>query len=388
MNPVSEAIKRTKAYFCLDCGKCTSNCPIALRNPDYSPRRVIGRAVLGSSEELLKSNLLWECLTCKMCNERCPSDVNYSEFIRDVRAEASKIGQEGECSHGGALQSLMRIMTSPNLKQNRLDWISRDLKVSKQGEYLYFVGCLPYFDAFFTELDLNTVSIAKGTVKLLNYLGIEPVVMKDERCCGHDLLWTGDIENFKRLAQHNKTEIEKTGAKKVIVSCPEGYTTLKVDYPKYVGDLGVEVIHISELLADNLTDNKLKFKKVRKKVTYQDPCRLGRYSGIYEQPREVMEAIEGLQLNEMAKSGHSAVCCGTSAWINCSSVSKQIQIDRLKEAKSTRADYLVTACPKCQIHFICSMKDENTPKDARIKVIDFATLIANSLKYNENKGDS
>jgi len=117
-----------------------------------------------------------------MCNERCPSDVYYSEFIRDVRIEASRIGQEGECSHGGAIQSLMRIMSSPNLRQNRLNWISKDLKISKQSEYLYFVGCLPYFDAFFTELDLNTISIAKSTIRILNYLGIEPIIMENERC--------------------------------------------------------------------------------------------------------------------------------------------------------------------------------------------------------------
>ncbi|HID92482.1 MAG TPA: (Fe-S)-binding protein [bacterium (Candidatus Stahlbacteria)] len=383
MGTIAEAIKRTKAYYCLDCGKCTSNCPIALRNPNYSPRRVVGSAIRGYGEDLLKNNLIWECLTCRMCNERCPSDVYYSEFIRDVRIEASRIGQEGECSHGGAIQSLMRIMSSPNLRQNRLNWISKDLKISKQSEYLYFVGCLPYFDAFFTELDLNTISIAKSTIRILNYLGIEPIIMENERCCGHDLLWTGDVDNFKQLAQHNKAEIEKTGAKKIIVSCPEGYTTLKVDYPKYVGDLGVEVIHISELLADSLSDDKLRFRKIRKKVTYQDPCRLGRYSGIYEQPRGVMNAIEGLQLYEMAKSGKSAVCCGTSAWTNCNSVSKQIQIDRLKEAKSTGADFLVTACPKCQIHFKCAMKDENTPNDAKIKIMDFTTLVANSLKYSE-----
>ena len=315
-----------------------------------------------------------------MCNERCPSDVYYSEFIRDVRIEALKIGREGECSHGGAIQSLMRIMTQPNLKQNRLAWISEDLKVAKEGEYLYFVGCLPYFDAFFTDLDLNTIRIAKSSVKILNYMGIEPVIMKNERCCGHDLLWTGDIENFIRLARFNLSEIKKTGCKKLIVSCPECYTTLKVDYPKYVGDLGMDVIHISEFLAENLTNDKLKFKKSKKKVTYQDPCRLGRFSGIYKQPRDVMKAIQGLRLNEMEKSGKNAVCCGTSAWINCNSVSKQIQIDRLIEAKSTGADFLITACPKCQIHFKCTMNDRNVSKDTKIKIMDFTALVANSLE--------
>ena len=377
---IDKAIQRTRVYYCLDCGKCTSICPIALRNPDYSPRRMVESAIFDSQECLIKNKFLWECLTCRMCIERCPSDVYFSEFIRDVRIEAGKIGLNGEYSHSGVIQSLMRIMAQPDLKQTRLDWITKDLKVATEGEYLYFVGCLPYFDAFFTDLDLDTINIAKSAVMILNYIGIEPVIMKNERCCGHDLLWTGDIENFIRLARQNSIEIKKTGCTKLIVSCPECYRTLKVDYPKYIGDLGVEVIHISELLAESLTDDKLKFRKSMKKVTYQDACRLGRYSGIYEQPREVMKAIEGLQLNEMEKSGKSAVCCGTNAWINCNSTSKEIQIDRLNDAKSTEADLLITACPKCLIHFKCAMNDGNISQNTKIEIMDFTVLIANYLE--------
>ena len=382
MNVITEAIKKTNVYFCLDCGKCTSICPVALRNSDFSPRSIIGKAVHLSQEDFLKDNLLWECLTCRTCRERCPSDVYFSGFIRDVRFEAAKLGNRTECSHGGALQSLMRIMTKPNIQQNRLDWITPNLRTSQDSEYLYFVGCSPYFNVFFNNLDLKTIDTAKSTVKILNYLGIKPVIMDNERCCGHDLLWTGDIENFKKLAEHNIREIEKTGCKKIIVSCPECYTALKVDYPKYFYDLGVDVIHISEILVENITNNKLKFKRFRKKlkVTYQDPCRLGRYSGIYEEPREVIRAIEGLEFIDMPRSRKGAICCGTSAWANCNSVSKQIQVDRLKEAKSTKADYLITACSKCEIHFKCAMSDENISSDAKINLLDLTTLAAERLK--------
>ncbi len=382
MNAITEAIKRANVYFCLDCGKCTSICPIALRNPDYSPRNVIGKAVHSSYEDFISSKLLWECLSCQTCKERCPSDVYYSNFIRDMRVEAVKIGNRSECSHSGALQSLMRIMTKPNIQQNRLDWITPNLRTSQDSVYLYFVGCSPYFNVFFKNLDLKTINTAKSTVKILNYLGIKPVIMDNERCCGHDLLWTGDIENFKKLAEHNLKEIEKTGCKKIIVSCPECYTTLKIDYPKYVGDMGVEVIHISQILSENLSNDKLKFKRFRKKmkVTYQDPCRLGRYSGIYEEPRELIRSIEGLEFVEMPRNRKGAICCGTSAWANCNSVSKQIQVDRLKEAKTTGADFLITACSKCEIHFKCALSDENISSNAKINLLDLTTLAAERLK--------
>ncbi len=387
---IKDIVNRTKAYHCLDCGKCTSVCPISLLKEDYSPRRLVQKALLEKPESLLKDEFLWWCLTCSMCDEICESDVHYTEFVRDLRAEAHKIGQEGVYAHNGTMQSIMRMMTlSPTLKQNRLDWLTKDLKVkiyptdsASPTDLLYFVGCLPYFDKFFTNLELNTLDIAKSTIKILNHLGIEPILMANEKCCGHDLLWTGDIENFKKLAQQNIEEIKRTGAKKIVFSCAEGYQTFKQEYPKHIGALDIEVIHISELIAENLS--QLTTHNSQLKVTYQDPCRLGRFCGIYEEPREIINAME-LKLNEMPKNRKSAICCGTSGWMNCGTYSKQIQLARLTEAKSTGADLLITSCPKCQIHFKCAMNDENTPKEAKIEIQDLTTLIANQL--NKRKKD-
>jgi len=382
-----DVVNRAKAYYCLDCGKCTSVCPISLLNEDYSPRLTVQKALLGSPEALLKDELLWSCLTCGRCDEICESDVHYSEFIKDLRIEAHRIGQEGVYAHDGIMQSIMRMMTSPTLRQNRLRWISNDLKISDNGEVLYFVGCLPYFDAFFTDLGLNTLNIAKSAIRVLNQLGIEPVLMPNERCCGHDLLWTGDVENFKRLAQLNVEEIKRTGAKKIVISCPEGYQTLKQEYPKYIGALDFEIIHLSELIVEKLPELKFQKPKTRlpalQKVTYQDPCRLGRLGGIYEQPRQIINAI-GIELIEMLKNRKNATCCGTNGWMNCGLCSKQIQLARLKEAKDTGADSLITFCPKCQIHFKCAMKDGNTPNEAKIEIQDLTTLVAKHLSWVTN----
>lgn len=383
MNPLQEIVKRTKAYNCLECGKCTSVCPISLLNEKYTPRLLVRKAVMGNIEEFVHDELLWFCLTCRECEERCELDVAYTQFICDSRAEARKLGEEGVCAHYEALHSIMRIMAKNELKQNRLGWVTDDLKISREGEYLYFVGCLPYFDRFFTELELNTTWIATSTIKILNYLGIEPVVMPNEKCCGHDLLWTGDVDNFEKLAQYNIEQIKKTGCKKIVVSCPECYFTLKESYPKYVGTTECGIIHISQLLSENcesLIASREPKAKIQKQITYQDPCRLGRFSGIYEEPRNVITTIMGIEMREMERNRKSAICCGTSNWMNCSTYSKQIQLARLKEAKSTGADLLITCCPKCQIHFKCAMKDKNTPNEAKIEIQDLTVLVANQIR--------
>ncbi len=313
------------------------------------------------------------------CQEKCPSDIDYIRFTRMIRSDAKDDGQEALCSHGGALQSLMRIMTAPDLKQERLGWITPDLKTSEKSEYLYFVGCLPYFDVFFTDLKANSLGIAQSTLKILNFLGIEPQVLSNERCCGHDLLWMGEVENFKRLAEHNLKLIKESGAKKIVASCPECLTTLKHDYPEVFGKQDYQVFHISEVITQMLPDKKVKLKKsLERKVTYQDPCRLGRFNGIFDAPREVIKLC-GAELLEMPKSRKNAICCGTSSWVNCDMYSKMIQTNRLKEARNTGAEVLITACPKCQIHFSCTQNGENYPEGDKIQIIDLTTLFAESL---------
>ncbi|HEU65988.1 MAG TPA: (Fe-S)-binding protein, partial [Chloroflexi bacterium] len=147
-------------------------------------------------------------------------------------------------------------------------------------------------------------------------------------------------------------------------------------------DLDCEVQHISELLAEKIGQNGLKFKKINKKVTYQDPCRLGRHLGVYDAPRKVIESIPGIELVEMKHSGRDSICCGTSAFTNCDSYSNMIRAERLSEAVETGAELLITTCPKCQTHFRCAMVDKGeeqrpTPK---IEVMDLANLVANAIE--------
>lgn len=377
----SDTIKKTNAFNCLECGKCTASCPIALVNDSYSPRRIVAHTLQRSEKEVTSDPMLWACLTCKSCEAGCPADVDYTALTLDLRSRATEHGQHGGCSHGGALQSLMRIMTSTELKQNRLHWVDGDLKIAEQGEVLYFVGCAPYFDIFFSDLEVQTLNSARSAVKLLNAAGIEPVLMAEERCCGHDLLWSGDRENFKRLAEHNLEAIKKSGAKRVVFSCPECHRTMKEDYAAHFGRLGFETSHISEFIAEKATARDVLFPTNNRgnTVTYQDPCRLGRHLGVYEAPRTVINSVPGITFNEMAKNGKKAMCCGVSNWMNCTTYSKQIQVERLQQAKATGADTLITACPKCEIHLRCAMKDQNLGAELSMEIKDVATLAAEAL---------
>ncbi|MFH0769028.1 MAG: (Fe-S)-binding protein [Chloroflexota bacterium] len=382
---LEDAVKKTNTYYCLECGKCSSICPISKYDPTFSPRIMIENALLGSEDDLTYNRQLFSCLTCQNCSLKCPAEVDFPLFIQKAREVASEAGQYGDCAHAGVLQSLMRLMSNPKIKQNRLEWLTnKGYKVSEKGDVMFFIGCAPYFEPVFEDIGVRTLSIAEGTIKILNSLGIEPVVLPDEKCCGHDMLWTGDEETFKKLAQHNISIIKEAGVKKIIFSCPEGLRTFKKDYPRYF-DVDWEVQHISEFLAENI--DKLNLKKVNKKVTYQDPCRLGRHLGIYEAPRKVLTSIPGIELIEMERNRSESLCCGTSAWTNCDSYSKQIRAERLLEAKKTGANTLITNCPKCLTHFKCAMTTRGKEKgpDLEIEVMDLVDLTVSALEVKKNK---
>jgi Fe-S oxidoreductase len=342
---------------------------------------MIENALLGFEDELVFNQKLFSCLTCYTCQQECPSDVDFPIFIRKARSIAQDNGQHGVCAHSGQLQSLARLMTSPGIKQNRLEWLSKECRVSEDSDVLLWVGCAPYFEPIFEDIEFSALDITKASLRILNSLGIEPKLLPNERCCGHDALWTGDIETFKKLAEHNATQIKEAGVKKIVFSCPEGYRTFKLDYPNHV-NLGCEVLHISELLAEKIGQNGVKFKEIKKKVTYQDPCRLGRHLGVYDAPRKVLESIPGIELVEVRHSGPDSICCGTSAFTNCDSYSNMLRAERLCEATETGAELLITACPKCQTHFRCAMVDKGEEHRSipKIEVMDLANLVADAIE--------
>jgi Fe-S oxidoreductase len=385
MPEFAELAKNTNAWACYDCGKCTATCPIARAGDEYSPRRHVLATNLGQRQEVIANGSLANCLTCSLCDRRCPAQVGYTDLVQKLRELSYRDGIEPECPHGGALQSVMRMMARGGPQQDRMGWLTKDLKVESAKETVfYWTGCTMYYDAFFPEFEMTTLEGTKAAVRLMNRLGVTPVVSPAERCCGHDLLWNGDRQDFDRLAEHNTKLVLDSGAEVLVTSCAECLRTWKLDYAPLLGDKGPRILHITEFLAERM--GELKFQEAApRKVTYQDPCRLGRHLGIYEPPRLVMSALPGVELTEMRRSGPAAMCCAGGTWSNCDRFAKHIQVERLREARATGAELLVTACPKCQVHFRCTMNDPNLKEEIEIEMRDVAELVEEAITGPKKK---
>lgn len=382
MTGLQEAVRKSGVSMCIDCGKCSSVCPVTVSETKIyaSPRRLAEAAASGSLAAILEQPLFWTCLTCRRCSGLCPSGVLFPEFVRDLRGLAGGEGRSGPCTHGGVITSWMRIMTDPALNQNRLGWLTEDLMVSATSDTVFFVGCLPYYDELFKDFGFEGLEIARSAIRALNHMGIHPQVCAGERCCGHDRLWQGDFDTFRGLGALNLEMLKKTGAKRVITACPECALTLEVDYPRYIGTHGMEVFHVSRIVAAGISDRRIEFSAppAERRVTYHDPCRLGRHLGEYDAPRSIIDSM-GFDRVEMTHSRNTAVCCGTSCWTACGQANKRTQSARLEEAEAAGAEMLVTACPKCQIHFLCARKGNRIHEESPVPIRDITTLAAEGL---------
>jgi len=382
MFDLQSMVTDTRIRLCLDCGKCTVVCPVARYDAEFNPRLIVQK-VLKQDGNGPVDEIIWSCISCNMCMERCNYNVNFTEFVRALRHKAVEEGAEIQYSHGGAPQTIMRIMAHRDIRQNRMNWLPDDIEIQKQCDTDFFVGCTPYFDILFSDLGIKTVEGTKGALRLLNYAHIPFTLLSNERCCGRDLLLAGDVDGFVALAQANMREFNRKGIKRIITSCPECYYTLKVDYPKFLDDWNINVLHITEVIAPLVENGQLNLGTLKKRVTYHDPCTLGRYSRIFEQPRSILISISGLDVVEMTDNREKALCCGASPWINCSVINKRIQKERLAQAGATNADILVTACPKCQIHLRCAQKNSENNDICQIEIRDIFDLASQSLLEQE-----
>ncbi len=361
--------------FCMECGVCTGSCPISYERDHFSPRQMIKRTLVDPDPDILQSRDLWACLSCSRCSDRCPVGIDFPAFITSYRQKARKAENLPCQSHHGIFQTLTTIQAG-NLQQSRTSWASEAGIIRERGDYFLFVGCLPFQNAVFHYLDLQMIDIARAALILLNKLGIEPVVSDNERCCGHDAFWTGDDTLFAICARKNIETIRASGAKTVLFICPEGYSIFKEQYPRIVGELPFRMVHLTEWLSEALAEKPLEFSKSAEgTITFHDPCRLGRRAGIYDQPRSLLQMVPDTRYAEMENNRENAVCCGTTAWLECSSCSKAMQVSRLKEAERAGADTMITACPKCQIHLSCAKS--NT--DIDVEIVDLYSYLAGKL---------
>lgn len=386
---IEDLTEDTGAFRCVECGKCTGVCPIPKFEPEYSvPRMKVLLSADGIAEHLAEDKDIWLCTTCGLCNSMCPFKVDYCGFIAGLREGARSLGHQPTCAHKGVIHSSIRVMANSNLTQNRLQWVGNDLRINEGGDVFYFVGCIPHLEAVFSKRELRLPNIPTAVVKLMNAAGVVPTVSNDEKCCGHDLLWTGDENNFLKLMDKNLELIKKSKAKKVVFSCPECYRTFLVDYQDFEGDLDFEMMHVTEYLDDLINAGKLNFPEIDEdiSVTYHDSCRLGIHLEVTDPPRRLIEAA-GMKLFEMENTKNRSYCCGNCAWTNCSSTTMKMQLARMKEAKNTGADYLLTSDPKCQIHLSCAISEELPIERelVEIPIKDIAIALAELLEANQCK---
>ncbi|UCC92938.1 MAG: hydrogenase iron-sulfur subunit [Thermoplasmata archaeon] len=384
---LADLVDKTGVLYCLECGKCEATCPITRMEIAYSPMLIVEEALRDLPEELEADKGLWNCITCGLCSHRCPSGVDFLEFVRQAReVEPSACDR---CAHGGVFHSLAGIMANEAVDQpGRLAWVDDDIQVAEKGDTLYFTGCLPYFESVLWDVDVHPQGALKSTVRVLNAAGITPVVMADERCCGHDLVWSGQSGTaFAELARLNVEAIKRTGAKRVVFTCPEGLRTFAIDYPRVLGEdaIDFELLHMTQLFAQLIEEGTLEMPEGpddKVPLTIQDPCRLGRHMGEVDAPRKVLTSLPGYELKEMEHHGLNSHCCGTSSWLNCGTFSKRIQLERMEEAVASGADLMVTACPKCFSHFNCTLNEpgsEDLPPKPAVEIVDISVLLSKTL---------
>lgn len=360
--------------FCFQCGLCDTVCPWN-RVRKFSIRKIIREATFGLTE--IEGEDIWRCTTCGRCPQQCPRGVkqievgvslrrvasNYEVFPASVRS--ARTARASLISEGNPLQSD---------RKKRSDW-AKGLPVkhyTEKMDILYFVGCYLSFDP-------RMKKVAIATANILNKAGINfGILGEKENCCGESIRKTGSEEVFRTLAKENiKTFIDK-GVRKILVSSPHCYHTFKNEYPEFM--VNFEVIHISQYLSELIGDGRLKLtRKYAKKVTYHDPCYLGRHNGIYEEPRDILKKVSGLELVEMADSRKDSLCCGGGGgriWMDTPKEERFSDI-RLEQAREAGAQVLATSCPYCITNFEESRL--NLEYDEILEIRDITEIIQEAI---------
>ncbi|MCD1294234.1 (Fe-S)-binding protein [Methanocella sp. CWC-04] len=336
---------------CTRCGRCRVLCPVndELRweSTNSRGRMLLARALSENVEpSAAMKDSFYTCLTCSICSATCPSGAKPDDVVEAARAELVSKNYVPEYYHA-VLKSVESYGNPLNDESPRNAWIPEDLKATGRSDIIFWSGCLSSY---------RKRSSAIANLRILSRFGAK--VLEDERCCGSPLLRLG---GKAVTMEHNKRQIEKSGAKTIVTGCAGCYKTLKESY-----DLDVEVLHISQFLARNL--DKLELNRLPFKVSYHDPCHLGRCMKVYEEPRIVINRVADLV--EMKTSGKDARCCGGGGGVRRGyrDLSDRVAKKRLQDTPEG-VEYIVTACPMCNTNL----------EDAGGKVIDISELLLISL---------
>jgi len=387
---------------CMRCGRCQDICPATNSGTTLNPMFLMqnirrlekvlkkgkGNGESGQEEQeeimllgtVLDEEAVWACTTCRACMEMCPVYVEQMEIIGEIRRGLVESGE----TPPDVRDFLQNIQKQKNPwgegKFKRDQWIKKSeteiptVKENPEFEWLWFVGCAHSFDN-------RNIPVAIKLARLLNDIGVNYAVLgREEGCCGNDVRRVGEEGLFQMLKEENLQSFEKYGVERLFATSPHCYNTFKNEYEGY------EVKFVLEIIYDAIKTGKLELKHpVNKKVTFHDPCYLGRYNGVYDLPREILKAIPGVELVEMPRNRERSFCCGAGGGNLVREYPGEDRPNniRAREAASTNAEILAVACPFCMIMLEDGVKTEKL--DDRIQVLDVIELVYESVYGKEEK---
>jgi Fe-S oxidoreductase len=413
---------------CTECGRCQSQCPAWATGKPLSPKQLIldlrdhafakgpylladeeGRVglsaeVLAEAERplvggvaergVIDPEVIWACTNCGACVNECPVDIEHIDHINGMRRHQVLVESAFPQEATTMLNNLERRGNPWGMAEDkRLDWISEldfevpvlDGAIPEDVEYLYWVGCAG-------ALEDRAKKATKAIAELLDVAGVKFAVLGPmEACTGDPARRLGNEFVFNMLAQQNIETLNDAGVakgsgKKVIASCPHCFNTISKEYPQLGGDY--EVVHHTQLLAKLVEEGKLTpVNPVDEKITYHDPCFLGRHNKIYTPPREIIDAVPGTRAEEMHRCKGKGFCCGAGGarmWLE-ERTGKRINEERIDEALALDPDTISTACPYCMVMLGDAVNAKKAAGQAKesLEVIDVAQLLVRAVKLRE-----
>lgn len=357
---------------CIQCGRCSSGCPVALRSPLNIRRLVREVAFDHDLEPVYGRPELWDCTTCSACSLRCPRGLEPHELLVAMRAVLADRGNVPTGIRDALDSTLKNGNPYGQPRDRRAEWAAglklKDFSRGDRAEVLYFVGCAASYDPRARE-------IARALSAVLARAGIDIGILgSEESCCGNEVRHIGEEGLFDILRTANLEVFHKYGIKQVVTTSPHCYNALKNEYR----DGGFSVCHYTQFVAGLIESGKLGFSGgVKRVVTYQDPCSLGKQNGIYEEPRFILNSIPGLTFREMDRTRERSLCCeggGGRMWVEGSGSGERLAEVRVREAVDIGVEVIATACPFCFL----TLDDAVTSLGltGRVMVRDIAQIVA------------
>ncbi|MBU0496027.1 MAG: (Fe-S)-binding protein [Chloroflexi bacterium] len=359
---------------CIQCGRCTGGCPVSLKTA-LNIRSIIYQALVDDAIEVNGMDVLWDCTNCLTCTIRCPKDVHPSDVIIGLRGY---IVGEGKGVPPRVRDALMSAFTRGNTlgfaTEDRDKWTEglgfevKNVLEAGETDVLFYVGCTPAYDP-----RIQPVTRALATV--MHRAGIDfGTLGVDEMCCGNEIRRIGESEGFESMVEEFHEMRKEFQARRMVTVSPHCYNAFRNEY----GDLGFPVYHYTQFLVELLETGQLTFdKEVRKRVTYHDPCFLGKHNNIYDEPRQVLRSIPGLEFEDLDRSRERSVCCeggGGRMWAEGTNIEERLAHQRVRDAIALGAEVLAVSCAFCLLTLEDAVKTLGL--DEQIQVMDIMELVA------------